>query len=163
MLTPWSLPARSLQAGIQSVNLASAAVGATNVLGTLIASGLIEKAGRKQLLNQSYWGMGVSMLVMAAGFGLAALAPWSGTIALAGTLAYILRCVTAPLIEVLSGWALQWMATCVGCGAPAAAGLLERAAAGDCAAGTAQLVHEQRALITAALACLAALPSEPAL
>jgi hypothetical protein len=83
---PW------VQAGIESGALASAAVGATNVLGTLIASGLIEKAGRKQLLNQSYAGMGVSMLVMAAGFGLAALAPWSGTIALAGTLAYILRC-----------------------------------------------------------------------
>lgn len=80
-----------LQAGITSGALASAAVGATNVLGTLIASGLIEKAGRKQLLNQSYLGMGVAMLAMAAGFGIPALAAYSGTIALVGTLAYILR------------------------------------------------------------------------
>lgn len=79
-----------LQAGIASGALASAAVGATNVAGTLVATGLIEKAGRKQLLGQSYFGMAVTMLVMAAGFGLPALAPYSGTIALAGTLLYIL-------------------------------------------------------------------------
>jgi hypothetical protein len=79
-----------VQAGIASGALASAAVGATNVLGTLVATGLIEKAGRKQLLGQSYMGMAVTMLVMAAGFGLPALAPYSGTIALAGTLLYIL-------------------------------------------------------------------------
>ena len=34
--------------------------------------------------------MGLSMLVMAAGLGLGALAPWSGTVALVGTVAYIL-------------------------------------------------------------------------
>ena len=51
---------------------------------------MIEKAGRKQLLNQSYTGMAITMLVMAAGFGLPALAAYSGTIALVGTLLYIL-------------------------------------------------------------------------
>ncbi|KAF6256041.1 general substrate transporter [Scenedesmus sp. NREL 46B-D3] len=78
------------QAGIASGALASAAVGATNVVGTLIATGLIEGAGRKQLLMASYLGMASTMVLMAAGFGLPALAPYSGTIALGGTLAYIL-------------------------------------------------------------------------
>eukprot|EP00878_Enallax_costatus_P025336 GHUV01027104.1.p1 GENE.GHUV01027104.1~~GHUV01027104.1.p1 ORF type:complete len:476 (+),score=121.17 GHUV01027104.1:193-1620(+) len=78
------------QAGIASGALASAAVGATNVLGTLIATGLIEGAGRKQLLTTSYLGMASCMALMAAGFGLPALAGLSGTIALAGTLGYIL-------------------------------------------------------------------------
>lgn len=78
------------QAGIASGALASAAVGATNVAGTLIATGLIEGAGRKQLLTASYLGMAATMALMAAGFGLPALAPYSGTIALGGTLAYIL-------------------------------------------------------------------------
>lgn len=35
------------KAGIQSGALASAAVGATNVLGTVVAAGLMDKAGRK--------------------------------------------------------------------------------------------------------------------
>eukprot|EP00877_Chromochloris_zofingiensis_P006596 jgi/Chrzof1/218/Cz01g07160.t1 len=78
------------QAGITSGNLASAAVGATNVVGTLIATSLIERAGRKQLLTQSYVGMALAMLTMAAGFGLHQLAAYSGTIALVGTLFYIL-------------------------------------------------------------------------
>jgi hypothetical protein len=63
-----------LQAGIASGALASAAVGATNVAGTLIATSLIEGAGRKQLLLSSYLGMAATMALMAAGFGLPALA-----------------------------------------------------------------------------------------
>lgn len=70
------LPLTCLQAGIASGALASAAVGATNVLGTLIATGLIEGAGRKQLLTASYLGMAATMALMAAGFGLPALAPY---------------------------------------------------------------------------------------
>jgi hypothetical protein len=64
----------SLQAGVASGALASAAVGATNVAGTLIATSLIEGAGRKQLLLSSYLGMATTMALMAAGFGLPALA-----------------------------------------------------------------------------------------
>eukprot|EP00879_Flechtneria_rotunda_P004066 GHRR01004311.1.p1 GENE.GHRR01004311.1~~GHRR01004311.1.p1 ORF type:complete len:567 (+),score=130.75 GHRR01004311.1:244-1944(+) len=78
------------QAGIASGALASAAVGATNVLGTLIATGLVEGAGRKQLLTASYTGMAATMALMAVGLGVPALAPYSGYIALGGTLAYIL-------------------------------------------------------------------------
>lgn len=78
------------QAGIASGALASAAVGATNVAGTLIATSLIEGAGRKQLLLSSYLGMAATMALMAAGFGLPALAGYSGVIALVGTLGYIL-------------------------------------------------------------------------
>lgn len=66
------------QAGITSDALASAAVGATNVAGTLIATGLIERAGRKQLLLQSYLGMAAAMLIMAAGFVLPALQNYAG-------------------------------------------------------------------------------------
>jgi hypothetical protein len=83
-------PTPRRQAGISSNTLASAAVGATNVLGTIIATSIIEKAGRKQLLRASYAGMGAAMLVMAAGFGLPALQGLSGAIAVLGTLAYIL-------------------------------------------------------------------------
>ena len=46
----------ALQAGITSGALASAAVGAINVLGTVIAASLMDKAGRKQLLTTSFAG-----------------------------------------------------------------------------------------------------------
>ena len=49
-------PGRVLQAGITSGALASAAVGAINVLGTVIAASLMDKAGRKQLLTTSFAG-----------------------------------------------------------------------------------------------------------
>lgn len=78
------------KAGIQSGALASAAVGATNVLGTVVAAGLMDKAGRKQLIGLSFAGMGISMLVMAAGLALPFLSGLTGPIALVGTLAYIL-------------------------------------------------------------------------
>jgi len=77
-ITPTTTTTTTPQAGITSGALASAAVGATNVLGTLIATGLIERAGRKQLLLQSYGGMAAAMLLMAAGFVVPALAPYSG-------------------------------------------------------------------------------------
>lgn len=62
--------------------MASAAVGATNVLGTLIATTLIERAGRKQLLLQSYGGMALAMLLMAAGFVVPALSSYAGELRL---------------------------------------------------------------------------------
>jgi len=78
------------KAGVTSGALASAAVGAVNVAGTVAAAGLMEKAGRKQLLTLSFSGMGVSMLAMALGLALPGLAPVAGPIALVGTLSYIL-------------------------------------------------------------------------
>lgn len=78
------------QAGVTSDTLASAAVGATNVLGTLLAAGIIEKAGRKQLLVGSYVGQAAAMLTMAAAFTLPALKALSAPVAVLGTLAYIL-------------------------------------------------------------------------
>lgn len=51
-------------------------MGATNVAGTLIATSLIEGAGRKQLLLSSYLGMAATMALMAAGFGLSSLASY---------------------------------------------------------------------------------------
>ncbi|GIL92461.1 hypothetical protein Vretifemale_19933 [Volvox reticuliferus] len=78
------------QAGVTSDALASAAVGATNVMGTVIAAGLMDRAGRKQLLTNSFLGQAAAMFAMAAGFSLPALQPYAGTIAVVGTLGYIL-------------------------------------------------------------------------
>ena len=76
------LCAQRVQAGIASAALASAAVGVTNVVGTVVAASLMDRAGRKQLLTLSFSGMGLSMLVMAAGLGLQSLAAYAGPIAL---------------------------------------------------------------------------------
>lgn len=78
------------QAGIESGALASLAVGAVNLAGTLVAAGLMDTAGRKQLLTRSFMGMGASMIIMAAGLAIEALRPFSGFIAVAGTIGYIL-------------------------------------------------------------------------
>jgi len=78
------------EAGIRSGALASAAVGACNVAGTLVATAVIERAGRKQLMIASYLGMVASMAAMSAGFALPQLAAHAGTVALGGTLLYIL-------------------------------------------------------------------------
>jgi sugar porter (SP) family MFS transporter len=78
------------EAGIRSGALASAAVGACNVAGTLVATFAIERAGRKQLLVASYLGMVAAMAAMSAGFALPALAAHAGAVALGGTLLYIL-------------------------------------------------------------------------
>lgn len=77
------------QAGVKSGALASAAVGALNVAGTVVAAGLMDKAGRKQLLEMSFTGMGVCMLAMALGLGIPSLSSFAGLVALVGTLGYI--------------------------------------------------------------------------
>lgn len=79
-----------LQAGIQNAATASAAIGLVNVVGTIIAGSMIEKAGRVQLLTVSFTGMCISMFVMVAGRSLPQLASSAGTIAFAGTVAYVL-------------------------------------------------------------------------
>ncbi len=58
---------------MKSQALASAGVGAINVLGTIVAGSLVDKAGRKQLLLVSFLGMAASMLAMSAGLGLPSL------------------------------------------------------------------------------------------
>lgn len=77
------------KAGIQSGALASAAVGVVNVLGTVVATGLMDRTGRKRLLSLSFGGMGVAMLAMAAGLSVPALSGATGAIALLGTIGYI--------------------------------------------------------------------------
>ena len=44
------------------------------MIGTVIAGSLVDKAGRKQLLIASYLGMAASMIAMAAGLAMPALA-----------------------------------------------------------------------------------------
>ncbi|GJN40639.1 hypothetical protein PR202_gb29886 [Eleusine coracana subsp. coracana] len=77
-------------AGIASDVAASALVGAANVFGTMIASSLMDKQGRKSLLITSFSGMAVSMLLLALSFTWKVLAPYSGTLAVVGTVLYVL-------------------------------------------------------------------------
>lgn len=77
-------------AGVASDVAASAAVGAANVFGTMIASSLMDKQGRKSLLITSFSGMAISMLLLSLSFTWKALAPYSGPLAVIGTVLYVL-------------------------------------------------------------------------
>uniref|UniRef100_A0A5B7CCR4 Putative hexose transporter n=1 Tax=Davidia involucrata TaxID=16924 RepID=A0A5B7CCR4_DAVIN len=77
-------------AGIASDVAASALVGASNVFGTTVASSLMDKKGRKSLLITSFAGMAASMLLLSLSFTWKALAPYSGTLAVLGTVLYVL-------------------------------------------------------------------------
>ncbi|XP_027074297.1 plastidic glucose transporter 4-like [Coffea arabica] len=77
-------------AGIQSDVAASALVGASNVLGTTVASSLMDKQGRKSLLLLSFAGMATSMVLLSLSFTWSVLAPYSGTLAVIGTVLYVL-------------------------------------------------------------------------
>ncbi|XP_047955558.1 plastidic glucose transporter 4-like [Salvia hispanica] len=77
-------------AGITSDVAASALVGAANVFGTTVASSLMDKQGRKSLLLTSFAGMAASMLLLSLSFTWKALAPYSGTLAVLGTVLYVL-------------------------------------------------------------------------
>eukprot|EP00892_Ulva_mutabilis_P006772 jgi/Ulvmu1/4467/UM002_0192.1 len=91
-------------AGVPSEAVASAAVGLINVIGTLVAASLMDKSGRKQLLTVSLVGQGVSMLIMAAAFGLPALSEFVGPIALVFTILYVFSFAlgTGPVPGLLS-------------------------------------------------------------
>ncbi|KAF5202734.1 Plastidic glucose transporter [Thalictrum thalictroides] len=77
-------------AGIASDVAASALVGASNVFGTTVASSLMDKQGRKSLLMISFSGMAASMLLLSLSFTWKVLAPYSGTLAVLGTVLYVL-------------------------------------------------------------------------
>ncbi|RAL46604.1 hypothetical protein DM860_004883 [Cuscuta australis] len=77
-------------AGITSDVAASALVGASNVFGTMVASSLMDKQGRKSLLLTSFSGMAASMLLLSLSFTWKVLAPYSGTLAVVGTVLYVL-------------------------------------------------------------------------
>ncbi|XP_058087129.1 plastidic glucose transporter 4 [Magnolia sinica] len=77
-------------AGIASDVAASALVGASNVFGTAIASSLMDRQGRKSLLIISFTGMALSMLLLSLSFTWSVLAPYSGTLAVLGTVLYVL-------------------------------------------------------------------------
>ncbi|TKY45899.1 Plastidic glucose transporter 4 [Spatholobus suberectus] len=77
-------------AGIASDVAASALVGASNVFGTVIASSLMDKQGRKSLLITSFSGMAASMLLLSVSFTWNVLAPYSGTLTVLGTILYVL-------------------------------------------------------------------------
>ncbi|CAG9466782.1 unnamed protein product [Pedinophyceae sp. YPF-701] len=78
------------KAGVASATAASAAVGLVNVLGTVVAGGLMDKAGRVQLLSGSLLGMSACMILQALSMQVPALAPLAAPIALVGTLGYVL-------------------------------------------------------------------------
>ncbi|KAD5960896.1 hypothetical protein E3N88_12368 [Mikania micrantha] len=77
-------------AGVASDVAASALVGAANVFGTMIASSLMDKKGRKSLLITSFSGMALSMLLLSVSFTWKVLAPYSGPLAVIGTVLYVL-------------------------------------------------------------------------
>ncbi|GAB4832324.1 hypothetical protein Ancab_006338 [Ancistrocladus abbreviatus] len=77
-------------AGIASDVAASALVGAANVFGTAVASSLMDKQGRKSLLVTSFLGMAASMLLLSLSFTWKVLAPYSGPLAVLGTVLYVL-------------------------------------------------------------------------
>ncbi|KAL2335258.1 hypothetical protein Fmac_016471 [Flemingia macrophylla] len=77
-------------AGIASDVAASALVGASNVFGTAIASSLMDRQGRKSLLITSFSGMAASMLLLSLSFTWKVLTPYSGTLAVLGTVLYVL-------------------------------------------------------------------------
>ncbi|CAK9150689.1 unnamed protein product [Ilex paraguariensis] len=77
-------------AGIASDVAASALVGASNVFGTTMASFLMDREGRKSLLIKSFAGMAASMLLLSLSFTWNVLAPYSGTLAVLGTVLYVL-------------------------------------------------------------------------
>ncbi|KAF5457468.1 hypothetical protein F2P56_021568 [Juglans regia] len=77
-------------AGIASDVAASALVGAANVFGTAVASSLMDRQGRKSLLMTSFSGMAASMLLLSLSFTWKVLAPYSGTLAVLGTVLYVL-------------------------------------------------------------------------
>uniref|UniRef100_A0A7N0ZSY7 Major facilitator superfamily (MFS) profile domain-containing protein n=1 Tax=Kalanchoe fedtschenkoi TaxID=63787 RepID=A0A7N0ZSY7_KALFE len=76
-------------AGIASDVAASALVGAANVIGTMIASSLMDRQGRKSLLMTSFSGMAASMLLLSFSFTWKVLAPYSGSLAVIGTVLYV--------------------------------------------------------------------------
>ncbi|XP_068305228.1 sugar transporter ERD6-like 5 [Pyrus communis] len=77
-------------AGITSDVAASALVGLANVFGTVVASSLMGKQGRKSLLLTSFGGMAASMLLLSLSFTWKALAPYSAPLSVAGTVLYVL-------------------------------------------------------------------------
>ncbi|XP_009793229.1 plastidic glucose transporter 4 [Nicotiana sylvestris] len=77
-------------AGISSDVAASALVGAANVFGTMVASSLMDKQGRKSLLLVSFTGMAASMMLLSLSFTWKILTPYSGTLAVLGTVLYVL-------------------------------------------------------------------------
>ncbi|KAA0048473.1 plastidic glucose transporter 4 [Cucumis melo var. makuwa] len=77
-------------AGVASDIAASALVAAANVFGTTIASSLMDRQGRKSLLTISFCGMAASMWLLSLTFSWSALAPYSGTLAVLGTVLYVL-------------------------------------------------------------------------
>jgi sugar porter (SP) family MFS transporter len=77
-------------AGITSDVAASALVGAANVIGTTVASSMMDKSGRRTLLMGSYAGMSLAMLLLSLALSWSALTPYSGTLAVLGTVVYVI-------------------------------------------------------------------------
>ncbi|KAL4568884.1 hypothetical protein LXL04_024501 [Taraxacum kok-saghyz] len=77
-------------AGVASDVAASALVGAANVFGTIIASSLMDRKGRKTLLITSFTGMAASMLLLSLSFTWKILTPYSGPLSVIGTVLYVL-------------------------------------------------------------------------
>eukprot|EP00252_Welwitschia_mirabilis_P006234 TRINITY_DN17059_c0_g1_i1.p1 TRINITY_DN17059_c0_g1~~TRINITY_DN17059_c0_g1_i1.p1 ORF type:complete len:556 (+),score=75.59 TRINITY_DN17059_c0_g1_i1:196-1863(+) len=76
-------------AGITSDIAASALVQASNVIGTMVASSLMDKQGRKSLLMTSFTGMAASMLLLSSSLSWTALSQYAGPLSVIGTVLYV--------------------------------------------------------------------------
>ncbi|XP_074280869.1 putative plastidic glucose transporter 1 isoform X2 [Silene latifolia] len=75
--------------GITSAALASLCVGVTNFAGALSALYLIDKQGRRRLLTGSYFGMAISMCLIAYAVALPSDEDFGNNLSIIGTLSYI--------------------------------------------------------------------------
>jgi sugar porter (SP) family MFS transporter len=78
------------QIGIESTALASLVVGIVNFSGTLVACYLVEKMGRKQLMEISYGCMSLFLTTLAIATKFSQSAPWMPMVILSSVILYVL-------------------------------------------------------------------------
>ena len=78
------------QIGIKSTAFASLVVGVINMAGTLFTCFLVEKMGRKQLMQISYASMGIFLGTMAVATTLSGSVSWMPTVIFMSVLLYVL-------------------------------------------------------------------------
>ncbi|KAL2652133.1 hypothetical protein R1flu_020261 [Riccia fluitans] len=76
-------------AGVSSSIAASVSMGVVNLIASCVATLLMDKQGRRNLMIWSFTGMALAMNLQAAAAGLPVLAPYQGTLSLVATLTYV--------------------------------------------------------------------------
>ncbi|BBM98442.1 hypothetical protein MPTK1_1g13590 [Marchantia polymorpha subsp. ruderalis] len=76
-------------AGVTSNIAASVSMGVVNLIASCVATFLMDKQGRRNLMIWSFTGMACAMSLQAAAAGLTVLAPYQGVLSLTATLSYV--------------------------------------------------------------------------